>query len=114
MEADVDDCEQVGTDLQVLSPRRGGAEGAAPLRHTRSLESWIHRADEGINGTSETFLSAVHQKKPKTLNRDFSSGLNLLVSRDGDTFGFASLVSDTAKALASLKKKYKLILEAIT
>lgn len=42
-------------------------------------------------------------KIPKTLNRDFRSDLNLLVSRDGETFGFVSLVSDTEKALASLK-----------
>lgn len=41
------------------------------------------------------------KKAPKSLR----SGVNLLISRDGETFGFTSLVPDTVKALASFKNK---------
>lgn len=63
----------------------------------------------GFNGRSEIFPSAVCQtpSPPQTLNRALRNGVNLLVSRDGETFGFASLMPDIAKALASLKRKKK-------
>jgi len=47
-------------------------------------------------------------KKKKSLNTALRSGVNLLVSRDGETFGFTSLVSGTVKALASFEKKKKI------
>lgn len=54
------------------------------------------------------FLVLFVKENKEGLYRALRSGVNLLVSRDGETFGFTSLEPDTVKAPASLKKTPKI------